>query len=131
MPTKKSATTRAKDFLLAIHRIERGRSHSGATKVNFTTVANEVGVSAALIHNHYPAIADKIRTLQGKSHQQQRDKAREALRSAKDECQRLRDENKQLDCKIRQLASINARLEAEIAGLQTAANLKVLPLRKR
>ena len=64
---RKSASARERDLRLAILRIERGRSHTKATRISIASVAREAGVSSALIHNHYPAIADAIRQAQSRS----------------------------------------------------------------
>ena len=69
---RKPADARRKDLDLAISRIQRGRSHTSVTVVNISTVAAEAGVTPALIHNHYPDIAERIRELQARSSRVQR-----------------------------------------------------------
>ncbi|WP_218827933.1 MULTISPECIES: hypothetical protein [unclassified Burkholderia] len=73
--TRKSGEAREKELRLAIHRIQRGRAHTKATTLNIATVAREAGVSPALIHNHYPGIAEIIRNAQGRDNRAQREKA--------------------------------------------------------
>ena len=41
---RKTADKRLKDLRLAMHRIQRGRAHTGATKVSVLAVATEAGV---------------------------------------------------------------------------------------
>jgi len=62
---RKTAQAREKDLRMAMFRIERGRAHTKSAKMSIASVAREAGVSAALIHNHYPGIADAIRQAQG------------------------------------------------------------------
>ena len=71
-------------------RIERGRSRTKAAKISIASVAREAGVSPALIHNHYPAIADAIRQAQGRSSRQQRDAKHEQLKAERDKTRELR-----------------------------------------
>ncbi|WP_339540135.1 TetR/AcrR family transcriptional regulator [Pseudomonas sp. RA_5y_Pfl1_P24] len=54
----KPAEDREKDLKLALYRIQRVRAHTGETKVTIAAVASKAGVSSALIHNHYPNIAE-------------------------------------------------------------------------
>lgn len=49
----KPAEDREKDLRLALYRIQKGRTHSGETKITIAAVAREAGVSTALIHNYY------------------------------------------------------------------------------
>ncbi len=80
---RKPADTREKELLLAIHRIEHGRAKTDEKKVTIAAVAREAGISAALIHNHYPNVAEAIREIQGRSSRAQRDvKHVSALESA-------------------------------------------------
>ena len=69
----KPAVDREKDLRLAIYRIEGGRAHTKETKLTIAAVARETGVSTALIHNHYPKIAETIRQKQGRSSRAMRD----------------------------------------------------------
>ncbi|WP_454912895.1 hypothetical protein [Variovorax gossypii] len=65
MTLRKPADIREKELRLAIYRIQRGRAHSKATELSISSVAREAGVSPALVHNHYPQIAELIRIKQG------------------------------------------------------------------
>lgn len=117
-PQRKSASAREKDLRLAMLRIERGRSYTKATKISIASVAREAGVSPALIHNHYPAIADAIRQAQGKSSREQRDAKHEQLKAEREKSRELRREVERLRADVDRLASINEVLLAENAVLR-------------
>lgn len=117
-PSRMSASARERDLRLAMLRIERGRSHTKATKISIASVAREAGVSPALIHNHYPAIADAIRQAQGRSSHQRRDAMHEQLKAERDKARELRREVDRLRADIDRLASINEVLLAENAVLK-------------
>lgn len=118
---RKTAQAREKDLKLAIFRIERGRAHTKATKVNFTTVALEAGVSASLIHNCYPDIAEQIRSKNGRSSRQQRDMKQNELKEEKDKNKQLRSDLKEAMARIANLASINETLLIRVRILEAAA----------
>lgn len=115
---RKSASARERDLRLAILRIERGRSHTKATQISIASVAREASVSPALIHNHYPAIADAIRQSQGRSSRQQRDTKHEQLKAERDRSRELLREVERLRADVDRLASINEVLLAENAVLR-------------
>lgn len=133
MTTKrKSAEDRRKDLKLAISRIELGRAHTKATKLNITTVAKEADVTPALIHNQYPDIAEVIRDKQGRSSRVQRDAKHGELRAARERNRNLKEENDTLRAQVAKLASINEVLTLENRVLKAKkADGKVsdLPLR--
>lgn len=110
---RKPANARRKDLELAISRIQRGRAHTNATQVNISTVAHEAGVTPALIHNHYPDIAETIRTAQARSSRAQRDAKQSELNAEKEKNRLLRGENGLLRAQVSKLASINEVLLAE------------------
>ena len=114
MSTKrKPAEARRKDLEMAISRIQRGRAHTKTTKINISTVASEAGVTPALIHNHYPDIAETIREAQARSSRGQRDAKQGELRAAKEKNRVLREENAALRAQVGKLASMNEVLLAE------------------
>lgn len=115
---RKSASARERDLRLAILRIERGRSHTKQTQISIASVAREAGVSPALIHNHYPAIADAIRQVQGRSGRQQRDAKHEELKTERNKMRELRQDVARLRVDVDRLASINEVLLAENAVLR-------------
>lgn len=109
----KPAVVREKDLALAISRIQRGRAHTRETKVTIASVAREAGVSTALIHNHYPSIAETIRELQGRSSRAQRDAKHAELRAEREKGRASRQEAEEWRAKAAKLASINEVLQAE------------------
>lgn len=115
---RKSASAREKDLRLAMLRIEHSRSHTKAIRISIASVAREAGVSPALIHNHYPAIADAIRQTQGRSSRQQRDAKHEQLTAEREKSRELRREVERLRADVDRLASINEVLLAENAVLR-------------
>jgi hypothetical protein len=110
---RKTSEARERDLRLAISRIQRGRALSKATKITIASVAREAGVSTALIHNHYPAIAESIREKQGRSSRAQRDAKHTELKAEIDKNRGLRDEAAELRSQIARLASINEVLLSE------------------
>lgn len=114
MTTKrKPSDARERDLQLALARIQRGRAHTGETKVTIASVAREAGVSTALIHNHYPIIAEAIRDAQGRCSRAQRDVKHQELRAEREKNRALRQEIEGLRAKVASLASINEVLIAE------------------
>lgn len=81
-------------------------------------MAREAGVSTALIHNHYPNIAEAIREAQGRSSRIQRDLKEQDLSKEREKNRVLREEIKTLRNKVASLASINEVLIAENSALK-------------
>jgi AcrR family transcriptional regulator len=115
---RKSAEAREKDLQLALARIQRGRAHTGETKVSIAAVAREAGVSTALIHNNYPGIAEKIRQAQASSSRAQRDVKHQYFRMEREKNRALRQEIEELRAKVARLASLNEVLIAEVRVLK-------------
>jgi AcrR family transcriptional regulator len=109
----KPAENREKDLKLALYRIQKGRSHTGETKVTIAAVAREAGVSTALIHNYYPGIAEVIRETQGRSSRAMRDVKHQDLIAERKKSSEYRQEIEELVCKVAMLASINEVLADE------------------
>jgi AcrR family transcriptional regulator len=107
---RKPADAREKDLQLALARIQRNRSHTGEVKVSIAAVAREAGVSSALIHNHYPKIAEAIRTVQGRASRALRDVKHQELIAQRKRNRELREEIEELRSKVARLASINEML---------------------
>ncbi|GLZ86691.1 hypothetical protein Pres01_27420 [Metapseudomonas resinovorans] len=103
----KPAEHREKDLRLALFRIQQGRAHTGATKITITAIAREAGVSTALIHNHYPNIAEAIREAQGRSSRAMRDVKHQDLIAERKKSAAYRQEIKELRAKVANLASLN------------------------
>lgn len=103
----KPAEDREKDLKLAIYRLQKGRAHTKETKVTIAAVAREAGVSTALIHNHYPAIAEAIRDIQGRSSRAIRDVKHQDLVAERQKSAGYRQEIEELRAKLARIVSIN------------------------
>ncbi len=114
----KPAEQRENDLKLALRRIQKGRAHTGETKVTIAAVAREAGVSTALIHNHYPGIAEAIREAQGRSSRAMRDAKHQDLLAERRKSAAYRQEIEDLRAKVANLASINEVLLDEIRVLK-------------
>lgn len=101
---------------------------AGNEKLSIAAVARAAGVTPGLIHNTYPAVAEKIRNLMGKSVRAQRDSKHQALMHEKEKNRALRAENDQLLEELARIASVNQRLLFEMAELKTVAGGKVVAL---
>ncbi|MCD5973280.1 TetR/AcrR family transcriptional regulator [Pseudomonas quasicaspiana] len=119
---RKPADSREKDILLALARIQKGRSKLGETKVTISSVAREAGVSPALIHNHYPKVAETIRDAQGRSSRMQRDMKHDELKAEREKSSELRKEIKELKLQVSKLASINEVLNIEVREFKAKAS---------
>lgn len=113
MTARKTADAREKELRLAISRIQRGRAHTKASTLSIASVAREAGVSTALIHNHYPSIAETIREAQGRSSRAVRDAKHVELKDEREKSRSLRQENNELRSQLAKLASINEVLLTE------------------
>ena len=126
---RKTGEVREKELRLAISRIERGRAHTKETKLTIAAVAREAGVSAGLIHNHHPTIAETIREAQGRSSRAQRDATHQKLKAEQEKNRELRGENEALREESARLASINEVLQMENCDLKARCdNSKVVYL---
>ena len=104
---------------------------AGNEKLSIASVARAAGVTPGLIHNTYPAVAEKIRTLMGKSVRAQRDSKHQALMSEKEKNRALRAENDQLLAELARIASVNQRLLFEMAELKAVSSGKVVALTQK
>ncbi|WDH34130.1 TetR family transcriptional regulator [Pseudomonas chlororaphis] len=128
----KPAEDREKDLKLALYRIQKGRAHTGETKVTIAAVAREAGVSTALIHNHYPSIAEAIREIQGRSSRAIRDVKHQDLVAERKKSATYRQEIAELQAKVARLASINEVLLNDNVVLKAKLNdRKVVDLASR
>lgn len=98
---------REKDLRLALVRIQKGRSRKGESKLTISAVAREAEVSTALIHNYYPAIAEQIREIQGRSSPVTRELKHQSLVNERRKNKILREEIVELRMKVKRLASLN------------------------
>jgi AcrR family transcriptional regulator len=103
----KPAEDREKDLKLALLRIQKGRARTGESKVTIAAVAREAAVSTALIHNHYPRIAEAIREAQGRSSRAMRDVKHQDLIAERKKSAVYRQEIEELRTRIALLVSIN------------------------
>jgi AcrR family transcriptional regulator len=127
--TRKTSDSRERDLRLALARIQRGRVHTGESKVTIAAVAREAGVSTALIHNHYPNVAEAVREAQGRSSRAQRDVKHQDLIAEREKNKLLRQELEELRLKTADLASINEVLMAELRALKArSGDLKIVAL---
>lgn len=113
-----TSTAREKELELAIARIKRGRAKSKETRISFASVAREAGVSTALIHNHYPQIAELIREAQSRSSRAQRDAKHVQLKTEREKNRLLRAEVGAMRIQISKLASVNEVLLIENRDLK-------------
>jgi hypothetical protein len=107
----------------AIEKLESNRA-----KVTISAVAKLANVSSALIHNTYPDLAEKIRSISGKSTRAQRDAKQAALKKAREENRKLRAENAVLKADLAKQASVNYKLLTEMAVLKGMVSGKVITL---
>lgn len=133
MATRKTATARTKDFELAIMRIEHGRARTKPAGLSIQAVAAEVGVSAALIHNHYPDVAKLINSKSSRqSARLERNESQlEAERRKNDE---LKAELADCRDRITKLTTINEVLLVERDELKAklqSRNIIDMPSKKR
>lgn len=118
---RRNADHRAKQLRLAIFRIERGRATTGETILSISAVGRETGVTPALIHNHYPEIAEEIRVKTGASSRAQRDAKQEELNAIRVTNKELRNELAEMRLKVSRIASINETLMLENQSLRAAS----------
>lgn len=90
-------------------------------KVSIAAVARDAGVTPALIHNKYPALAEQIRTATGKAMRSQRDESLRRLMNERERNRALRAERDALLQDVRDLASENEALRREFVIQQAIA----------
>lgn len=100
-------------------------------KLSISAVATEAGVSAGLIHNTYPDIAEEIRAQVGRGTRQQRDAKAAEVKEVREQLKTLRAERDAALADVARLASINETLRQEVAMLQAAVSGKIVVLPPR
>lgn len=107
---KEKATHKA--VRLAIVRIEKGRPNtvSHKRKMSVAAVAEEAGVSRALIHRDCPKLLERIKGGVNKDIRQQRDAKQTELNKYKDRNRELRSEVAELKAMLAKVQSQNATL---------------------
>ena len=107
---KEKATHKA--VRLAIVRIEKGRPNivSATRKLSVMAVAEEAGVSRALIHRDCPDLLERIKGGVNKGVRQQRDAKQAELNEYKERNKELRSEVAELKAMLEKVQSQNATL---------------------
>lgn len=93
-------------------------------RISISAVAAIAGVSAPLIHNKYPSIAEAIRQSAGKDAKSLRKEALSELTEALDSIRALRAENRNLEEDLRKLASINEALQRQLVEAKAISRAK-------
>jgi len=111
MSSPKEKTTH-KAVRLAIVRIEKGRPNivSDNRKMSVAAVAEEAGVSRALIHRDCPDLLERIKGGVNKGIRQQRDAKQTELKEYKERNRELRSEVAELKAMLAKVQSQNATL---------------------
>lgn len=124
---KEKATHKA--VRLAIIRIEKGRPTivSEQRKMSVAAVAEEAGVSRALIHRDCPDLLERIKGGVNKGIRQQRDAKQNELKEYKERNRELRSEVAELKAMLAKVQSQNATLirknMALSSGSETNSNI--------
>ncbi|HDZ38301.1 MAG TPA: TetR family transcriptional regulator [Marinobacter sp.] len=113
--SKPSESDTHKRIRLAIVRLEKGQPKlvEKGRRVSVAAVAEEAGVSRALIHKDYPDLMERIRGNGNKAIQRQRDEKHEKLKEERAKNRQLREKIVELTEQRNELASKNATLELE------------------
>lgn len=113
--SKPSESDTHKRIRLAIVRLEKGQPTvvEKGRKISVAAVAEEAGVSRALIHKDYPDLMERIRGNANKAIQKQRDEKHEKLKEERAKNRQLREKIVELTEQRNELASKNATLELE------------------
>lgn len=122
-PKVRSRKKTIDEILRAIEELQTGRG-----KVSISAVAKMAGITPALIHNTYPDLAEKIRSLVGKATRIQRDATRDELVREREINRSLRRELAQTRADLAKLASINQMVLNEVALLNGMATGKVVSI---
>lgn len=128
--SKPSESETHKRIRLAIVRLEKGQPKvvEKGRKVSVAAVAEEAGVSRALIHKDYPDMLERIRGNSNKAIQRQRDEKHEKLKEERFKNRQLREKIVDLTEQRNELASKNATLELEnrrLSAILESKNVRV------
>ncbi|WP_131754308.1 TetR family transcriptional regulator [Burkholderia vietnamiensis] len=104
-PRRRSRGKTREALQLAILRVK-----TRGLKLSISSVAAEAGVSAGLIHNTYPDIAEEIRTQVGRGIRQQRDATVAEVKKVREQLKTVRAERDAALADVATLASIKATL---------------------
>ena len=124
--SKPSESDTHKRIRLAIVRLEKGQPKvvEKGRKVSVAAVAEEAGVSRALIHKDYPDLMERIRGNANKAIQRQRDEKHDKLKDERAKNRQLREKIVELTEQRNKLASKNATLELENRRLSSILESK-------
>ena len=124
--SKPSESDTHKRIRLAIVRLEKDQPKvvEKGRKVSVAAVAEEAGVSRALIHKDYPDLMERIRGNANKAIQRQRDEKHEKLKEERFKNRQLREKIVELTEQRNELASKNATLELENRRLSAILDSK-------
>lgn len=111
---------RRDDLERAILRLQRAK-----TRLSIAAVAREAGVTAPLLHNTYPDIAEKVRALAGKNIRVERDAKHQEVIKLREMNRALRAEKEKAEADVRRLASLLEAMRFEVAQLRSVASGKV------
>lgn len=132
---RKTSEVRERELRLALSRIRRGRSRTKPKQLSIAAVAREAGVTAALIHNHYPGVATSIREAMGRGRRALRQTQNGEVKALRARSKELNDEVRNLRRDVARLASINEVLTAENIALKgevrKSGSVTILPARPR
>ncbi|MGO1750068.1 MAG: TetR family transcriptional regulator [Marinobacter sp.] len=128
--SKPSESDTHKRIRLAIVRLEKDQPKvvEKGRKVSVAAVAEEAGVSRALIHKDYPDMLERIRGNSNKAIQRQRDEKHEKLKEERFKNRQLREKIVDLTEQRNELASKNATLELEnrrLSAILESKNVRV------
>ena len=115
---RKPAEERERELRLALSRIQRGRSRTNTKRLSIAAVAREAGVTAALIHNHYPGLAADIREAMGRGERASRAAKNQEIGALRARARELNDEVESLRANVARLASINEVMMTENTSLK-------------
>ncbi|AKV96368.1 MAG: TetR family transcriptional regulator [Marinobacter adhaerens] len=123
---KPSESDTHKRIRLAIVRLENGQPKvvEKGRKISVAAVAEEAGVSRALIHKDYPDLMERIRGNANKAIQRQRDEKHDKLKDERAKNRQLREKIVELTEQRNKLASKNATLELENRRLSSILESK-------
>ncbi|MES2361485.1 MAG: TetR family transcriptional regulator [Pseudomonadota bacterium] len=110
---------------LAMNRLQKRNA-----KVSIASVAKEASVTPALIHNRYADFAEEVRKTIGKSTRAQRDGKHELLVTEREKAKQLREQVAELMSDLRNMASENEALRAELALQRAIATGKVVSIKQ-
>lgn len=123
-----------KGILQAIVRIEKNRPKviEAGRRISIAAVAEEAGVSRALIHNNYPDLASRIRGAGDKEVRAQRDEKQAEVQAERAKSKQLREELAGMREKLQKMATELAQVTNENERLLSDMESKKiarLPLR--